>query len=73
MSFVLKTMVCLATQFGHAALKLVVEGTWNRLVAMQNGRITDVPIVEVADQQRFVPADHPLISAARAVGTSFGD
>ena len=63
----------LATQFGHAALKLVVADRWNRLVVMQDAAITDVPIQSVAGQQRLVPPDHPLLNAARAVGTSFGD
>ena len=63
----------LATRFGHEALKLVISGTWNQVVVVQDGAITHVPIESVAGQQRLVPADDPLIEAARAVGTSFGD
>jgi len=63
----------LATMFGHAAVELAVRGEWNRMVAMQKGQLTSVPIDEVANRQRLVPLDHPLIDAARAVGTCFGD
>jgi hypothetical protein len=33
----------------------------------------DVDLLFAAGKQRLVPEDHPLISAARALGTSFGD
>ena len=63
----------LATQFGHRAVQLIVQGELNRMVCMQNGRLSSVPISEVADQQRLVTIDHPLLEACRAVGVSFGD
>ncbi|UCC32226.1 MAG: ATP-dependent 6-phosphofructokinase, partial [Phycisphaerales bacterium] len=63
----------LATQFGHRAVELIVGGDFNQMVAMQNGRLTEVPIAEVADRQRLVPVDHPLVSACRATGVCFGD
>lgn len=63
----------LATQFGHHAVKLIVGGEVNRMVAMQKGDLTSVPIREVADQQRLVPRDHPLVAACRATGASFGE
>ena len=40
---------------------------------MQEGKLTDVDITSAADKQRLVPPDHPMIAAARAVYTSFGD
>jgi ATP-dependent phosphofructokinase / diphosphate-dependent phosphofructokinase len=63
----------LATQYGYHALELVMAGEVGKLVVTQNGRITHVDISSVADQQRLMPADDPLIRAARAVGTHFGD
>lgn len=63
----------LATRFGHAAAELLATGRFNRLVVVQDGRLTSVPIEEVADRQRLVPPDHELIRAARSVGTCFGD
>ncbi len=63
----------LATQFGHHAMELLKDGKKNRLVVMQGGKLTDVDITSAANKQRLVPVDHPLIAAARAVYTSFGD
>jgi phosphofructokinase-like protein len=63
----------LATLFGHKALELALAGRFNELVVVQDGRTTSVPFESVAGQQRLVPLDHPLIQAARGVGTCFGD
>lgn len=63
----------LATRFGHAAVSLLMAGQRNRLVVMQQGAVTDIDLRRVANRQRLVPADDPLVAAARAVGTSFGD
>jgi len=63
----------LATQFGHHAFELLCEGKFGRMVVQQGGQTTSVPISEVAGKIRTIPTDHPLISAARAIGTCFGD
>jgi len=63
----------LATQFGYAALEMLVAGRFGRMIAVQDGRLTNVAIEEVAGRQRLVPLDHPLLRAARAVGTCLGD
>jgi len=63
----------LATQLGHAAMKLVADAQFNRMVAVKESRITHVPIEEVAGRQRLVHPGHPLIEAARAVETCFGE
>ena len=63
----------LGTLFGHKALELALAGEFNRLVVMQNNTLTSVPLESVANQQRMVPPNDPLIASARSVGTSFGD
>ena len=63
----------IATEFGHRATTMIAAGELNRMVAMQNGRLTSVPLSTVADQQRLIPPDDPLVAACRAVGVSFGD
>lgn len=63
----------LATQFGDHAMELLRAGARNRLVVMQGMKLTDIDITEAAGKQRVVPADHPLLAAARSVYTSFGD
>jgi 6-phosphofructokinase 1 len=62
----------LATSFGAIATDLVAAGEFGRMVAVQNGQFTSVPLDEVADRVRKVPQDAPLIRAALGVGTSFG-
>lgn len=64
----------LATQFGHRAVQVLAAGGDRRMVVVQQGKITDVDIGESASgKQRTVPMDHPLLAAARCVGTCFGD
>jgi len=63
----------LATRFGHKAVDMLSRGELNRMVAMQHGGLTSVSIHEVADQQRLVPLDDPLLAACRATGASFGE
>jgi 6-phosphofructokinase 1 len=52
-------------------MKLLREGKFGRLVAVQGGRLTDIDLDQPAGRQRLVPPDDPLIEAARAVGTTF--
>ena len=63
----------LATMFGHHALDLLLEGAVGKLVVWKDGKLNQEDIESVAGKQRKVPADHPLVHTARAVGTSFGD
>jgi 6-phosphofructokinase 1 len=43
------------------------------MVVVEKGLITSVPLETASGGPRTVPLDHPLIAAARALGTSFGD
>ncbi|MBN1607928.1 MAG: hypothetical protein JW940_14925 [Polyangiaceae bacterium] len=63
----------LATRFGFAAFELLMQGRFGEVVVEQQGEIRSVPTQDVAGKTRSVPAEHDLIRAARAVGTSFGD
>jgi len=63
----------LATELGAEAIRLVSQGIFGRMVAVRNGKIDSVSLDIPAEGPRLVPVDHPLIAAARAVGTSFGD
>lgn len=63
----------LATAFGHAAVEGLMEGKKNRLIVMKGRQVTDVDILSAANKQRLVNMDHPLVKAARDLGTSFGD
>lgn len=63
----------LATRFGHAAVEMLMSGVSGRLVVMQRGSISDIDLASVANKQRLVPLDHPLILAGRDMGLCFGD
>jgi 6-phosphofructokinase len=63
----------LATRFGAHAAELLAEGKYNRMVCLKGSEVTSVPIEDVAGKLKLVTADHPLIRAARHVGTNFGD
>jgi ATP-dependent phosphofructokinase / diphosphate-dependent phosphofructokinase len=63
----------LATRFGVFAAEMLAEGAYNRMVALRGSEVTSVPLEDVAGKTKLVPLDHPLIRAARRVGTNFGD
>jgi ATP-dependent phosphofructokinase / diphosphate-dependent phosphofructokinase len=63
----------LATRFGHAAACLAAKGNYGKMVRLKDGLIDAISLSRVAGHPRRVPSNHPLIRAARAVGTSFGD
>lgn len=63
----------LATQYGFHALELLMAGKQGKLIVLKDGKIGHTNILDVAGKQRKVPSDHPLLVAARAVGTSLGD
>jgi 6-phosphofructokinase 1 len=63
----------LATRFGTHAAELLYQGRFNRMLSLKGAEVTSVPIDQVAGKLKLVPLDHPLIRAARHVGTNFGD
>ena len=62
----------LSTLFGAHAAALVSEGTFGRMVAIQNGQLVSVPLEAVANRTRTVSHTAPMLAAGLAVGTSFG-
>lgn len=63
----------LCTQFGTRAAELALERTFGVMVAKQGEAFNPVPLEEIVGKKRLVPADHPWITTARAVGTCMGD
>jgi ATP-dependent phosphofructokinase / diphosphate-dependent phosphofructokinase len=63
----------LATQFGAQAAQLVLRGEFNRMVTLQGGQLSSLPLAQVAARNRCVPADHPLLNVARQIGVSLGE
>lgn len=63
----------LATRFGHYAATLAAAGKFGQVVVLRDHQITSANLLEIANRPRVVSADSPLLAAARAVGTSFGE
>ncbi|NJK61856.1 MAG: ATP-dependent 6-phosphofructokinase [Synechococcaceae cyanobacterium SM2_3_1] len=59
--------------FGVAALDLVAQGKFGRMVAWQNRRVVDVPIEEAIAQYRSVEIDGALVATARGLNTYIGE
>lgn len=63
----------LATRYGAAAVRLAAKGGFDRMVALQCGRITDLPVEEALAVPKRVKLDDDAVITARSVGISFGD
>ncbi len=63
----------LATWLGSECARVLERRLYGVMVAVQGGQVVPVPLAEVAGTKKLVPLDHPLVAAARAVDTSFGD
>lgn len=62
----------LATQYGVAAVRLAAEDGFGNMVALRNGEIVPVPLGEAIHSLKLVAKNHPILLAAKSVGTSFG-
>lgn len=63
----------LATAFGAYAASLLTHRQFGRMVALQDNRLTSMALEDVAGKTRTVPPEAPMLKAALAVGTSFGE
>jgi ATP-dependent phosphofructokinase / diphosphate-dependent phosphofructokinase len=63
----------LATRLGARAMDMLVNRTYGCMVGVRGNSLVEVPLSVVADGQRRVEPDEPLLRSARSVGTSFGD
>jgi ATP-dependent phosphofructokinase / diphosphate-dependent phosphofructokinase len=63
----------LATWLGTRCVDSLREERYGVMLALRNNEVRPVPLKDVAGRKKLVPLDHPLIKAARLVGTTFGD
>lgn len=63
----------LATRYGAAAVRLAARGGFDRMVALQSGKITDIPLEEAIAIPKRVQLDDDAVITARNIGVSFGD
>jgi len=63
----------LATRYGEAAVLCIENGDLGSMVALNQNKITHVPISEVVGKANNVPLDSELVRTARSIGICFGD
>ena len=63
----------LGTRFGHAAAELAAKRAWGQMVALRGDEIVSISIADAIRAPKRVDPKGQLVSAARAIGTYFGD
>lgn len=63
----------LALRFGAAAVRLVAEGKFNHMVALDPPTVRAVPLEVATRRLKTVPLDSDTVLTARDLGISFGD
>jgi ATP-dependent phosphofructokinase / diphosphate-dependent phosphofructokinase len=63
----------LGTLFGYQAVELIRKGKIGYMAALHGHAIVGVPIRSAVSKLKKVPARHPLVVAAKALGITFGD
>ncbi|MEE4272401.1 MAG: 6-phosphofructokinase [Thermoanaerobaculales bacterium] len=63
----------LALRFGAAAVRLIEEGRFNHMVALDPPLVRAVPLEEATSRLKTVPLDCDTVMTARDLGVSFGD
>ncbi len=63
----------LATRYGAAAVRLAVQGKFDRMVALQAGKITDISLEDAIAVPKRVDVNDDAVITARGMSISFGD
>ncbi len=63
----------LATGLGTKAIDMIENGNFGYMVGVRKNSLAMVPLEDVAKGPRTIPLSHPVIKAARSIGTCFGD
>jgi 6-phosphofructokinase 1 len=63
----------LSTRLGYAAVKLLADGEYGKMVCLKTPAISSISIEEAVKQLKMVTPNHDMVQAAKAIGVSFGD
>ena len=63
----------LASAFGVAAVNLIADDKYDRMVAWQDRQVTSIPIAEAIADYRAVDPEDTLVKTARGLGICLGD
>lgn len=62
----------LATRLGGHATELIAKKRFGRMVSLNGGKVTSVPLKDVAGKLRLVTDEHDLVIQGKRMGISFG-
>ena len=63
----------LATRYGSSAVRVAAQKHFDRMVALMNGMITDIPLLDAIAIPKRVDVDGDAVMTARGIGISFGN
>jgi 6-phosphofructokinase 1 len=63
----------LATGLGTKSVDMIEDKEFGTMAGVKGNSLVTVPLKDVAKGPRTVPLNHPMIKAARSLGTCFGD
>jgi len=63
----------LATSMGTKAVDMIENKKFGYMAGVKKNSLVTVPLKEVGKGPKTVPLNHPMIKAARSLGTCFGD
>jgi 6-phosphofructokinase 1 len=63
----------LALRFGAAAVRCILEGRCNVMVALDPPLVKTIPLADAIKEMKRVPTDCDTVLTARSIGVSFGD
>jgi 6-phosphofructokinase 1 len=63
----------LSTRFGVAAVDLIAQGSFGKMVCLRNQKIVAVDIAEAVGKLKSVDPQGQMVCTARAIGICFGD
>ena len=63
----------LATRYGVAAVEMLERGEFGRMVSLQGGIITSIPLEDAVGKLKTVPPDGEMVEITKRLGVGFGD
>lgn len=63
----------ISLRFGAAAIRCIQERDFNKLVVLQDNKLTRIPITSVAGKMKSVPLESDTMQTARDIGICLGD
>ena len=63
----------IATRFGAAAIRLIQQGDFGKMVALDPPKVLAVPLKDAIERMKSVPLECDTIISARQIGICFGD